>query len=304
MGGDVIASSAALKTRSLGHDLHDLHQLDAPRPHSVRLARGAINPQPSDQRARFARQDAGWLAERIRQTRDAVVSVVYLVSGEVDLQIDRREILLRGDDFLIVDLTSPCCEVKSLGAELLVLSVGRAAFRRAVPMARRGFVHHIAGGAPLARMAGRICLEAVSTVDADREFVAETVLTFIGRMMTEDAAPLSRHAHGLLFSIKQYLLAHLADEDLTPATVAQEFRVSHRYVNKLFSAEGCSVTAWMQRRRLERAADLLGSVGGMRQSITDIAFACGFRDPSSFSRAFRTRFGCPPREFRDRGRRA
>jgi AraC-like DNA-binding protein len=35
-----------------------------------------------------------------------------------------------------------------------------------------------------------------------------------------------------------------------------------------------------------------------RHSIAAVAWLCGFEDPSAFSRGFRRRFGCQPRDVR------
>ncbi|MGV2479859.1 UNVERIFIED_CONTAM: helix-turn-helix domain-containing protein, partial [Salmonella enterica subsp. enterica serovar Weltevreden] len=37
-------------------------------------------------------------------------------------------------------------------------------------------------------------------------------------------------------------------------------------------------------------------------SITEIAYSLGFRDTANFTRAFRSRAGCSPRDYRDRSR--
>ena len=52
------------------------------------------------------------------------------------------------------------------------------------------------------------------------------------------------------------------------------------------------------RLRLERAAVML-LVG--RESILDIALACGFQSHEAFTRSFRERFGMSPRAYRKRG---
>jgi AraC-like DNA-binding protein len=47
--------------------------------------------------------------------------------------------------------------------------------------------------------------------------------------------------------------------------------------------------------RLKRAADLLEETD---ESIQEIAYSCGFREPNYFSRVFRKKYGRSPREFR------
>jgi len=57
---------------------------------------------------------------------------------------------------------------------------------------------------------------------------------------------------------------------------------------------------FIQRLRLERIASLVQSQP--RESITDIAFRCGFQDLSVFSRSFRASFGLSATEFRKTSR--
>ncbi len=49
--------------------------------------------------------------------------------------------------------------------------------------------------------------------------------------------------------------------------------------------------------RLSRSAELLLEPG---ESVTEVAFACGFSSVSYFTETFRKRFGCPPTEYRRR----
>jgi len=54
---------------------------------------------------------------------------------------------------------------------------------------------------------------------------------------------------------------------------------------------------YVRRMRLEAAARWL-KVGGV--PVTDVAFAVGYETHEAFTRAFKARFGLPPREFRER----
>jgi AraC-like DNA-binding protein len=56
-------------------------------------------------------------------------------------------------------------------------------------------------------------------------------------------------------------------------------------------------SAYIQRRRLERAASRLDKEGG-DVTITGIAYDVGFNDLSSFCRAFRRRFDMSPSDYR------
>ena len=46
------------------------------------------------------------------------------------------------------------------------------------------------------------------------------------------------------------------------------------------------------------AARLLADPGRAGRRVTDIAYAVGFKDASHFTRAFKSRYGVSPREYR------
>ncbi len=74
--------------------------------------------------------------------------------------------------------------------------------------------------------------------------------------------------------------------------------ISERYLQKLFETVGDNFTHYVRERRLQRAWADLSNPTEAHRSISEIAYAYGFGDSAHFSRAFRHRFGLPPREFR------
>jgi AraC-like DNA-binding protein len=81
--------------------------------------------------------------------------------------------------------------------------------------------------------------------------------------------------------------------------VARHFKVSERYIRMVFQSAGESLSAYLLRRRLERAAELLQNAFYANRSITDIALECGFNSVSHFGQSFRQRYGRTPRRFRE-----
>ena len=102
----------------------------------------------------------------------------------------------------------------------------------------------------------------------------------------------------LLHRIGQTVERRLDDPDLTPARVAQIEGISERYLQKLFEATGDSFTHYIRERRLHRTSVDLANPAEAHQSVSEIAFRCGFNDAAHFSRAFRERYGLSPRAFR------
>jgi acetamidase/formamidase/AraC-like DNA-binding protein len=90
----------------------------------------------------------------------------------------------------------------------------------------------------------------------------------------------------------------LGDPAISLAAIAQEARVSSRYLQKLFEMVGQSFSAYLRQRRLERCRAELVDPLYEKMSISDICFRWGFNDPAHFSRAFREQYQMSPRAFR------
>jgi AraC family transcriptional regulator, positive regulator of tynA and feaB len=108
--------------------------------------------------------------------------------------------------------------------------------------------------------------------------------------------PVSRHTDKLLRRIRGVIKDRFADPDFGPCDVAAEAGISLRYVQKLFTERGSTCSEFIYSLRLDHAAHLLHrrTSLGTSQPLSDIAYACGFRDYTHFARKFRHRFGHTP----------
>ena len=98
--------------------------------------------------------------------------------------------------------------------------------------------------------------------------------------------------------ICQLIDANLANPSLSLNMVAEKYRVSSRYIQKLFESGGISFVNYVRTRRLERCKCELGNPEYSHLSVSDICFRWGFNDAGHFSRTFRAAFGIAPREYR------
>jgi AraC-like DNA-binding protein len=101
----------------------------------------------------------------------------------------------------------------------------------------------------------------------------------------------------LLESAKGYIRQYLADPDLSVERLATVQNVSVRKLHELFAVIGETPGAYVRRRRMERATALLAARHETRQSVGSIAIACGFRDTSTFVRAFARVYQCTPTQW-------
>jgi AraC-like DNA-binding protein len=101
---------------------------------------------------------------------------------------------------------------------------------------------------------------------------------------------------GRLRGALRYIDRNLSNPDLSPTHVAEHLGVSVRYIHKLFSPTAETFGSYVTGQRLERVKwDLLASC--KRPPIAAMAYRWGFGDLSTFNRAFKSRYACPPSQF-------
>ena len=84
------------------------------------------------------------------------------------------------------------------------------------------------------------------------------------------------------------------------AEIARAARVSHRQLNRLFEGHvGKTPSIYYRDIRLDRARGLVTQTD---MALAQVALASGFASPVHFSRAYKDRFGLPPRQDRVEGR--
>ncbi len=89
-----------------------------------------------------------------------------------------------------------------------------------------------------------------------------------------------------------YARARLDDDTLTPERLAAAGGVSVRTLNRLFGTHGTTPMRWVWTQRLEASRAALAQ--GQSTSVTEAAFAHGFRELAHFSRSFKKTFGVTP----------
>jgi AraC-like DNA-binding protein len=96
----------------------------------------------------------------------------------------------------------------------------------------------------------------------------------------------------------EYLRAHLADHDLTPAKVAAAHNISVRHLYTILGRSGITLSDWVRTQRLEACRRDLAHPHARTRTIASIARQWGFPDATHFSRVFREAYGVTPREWR------
>jgi AraC-like DNA-binding protein len=122
------------------------------------------------------------------------------------------------------------------------------------------------------------------------------VYDLLGALFAPPAPLGSRHNDKLFMRACRIIKNRFADPDISPREVAAEAGISLRYLQKLFTVRGSTCSNYIGSARLDHASHLIErrAVTKTGQPLSDIAYACGFRDYTHFARGFRKRFGTAP----------
>lgn len=127
---------------------------------------------------------------------------------------------------------------------------------------------------------------------------AELVATMLIATGTRSGAPTS-HRMAMGLQIRNAIETRLRDPDLGRRALAEQFRISTRYLDDLFADEGLGVAEYVMKRRLEWARGALSDPSRDRYQIGEIARMSGFVSQAHFSRVFSAAYGCAPRAYRN-----
>lgn len=95
-----------------------------------------------------------------------------------------------------------------------------------------------------------------------------------------------------MIDVIDYLNEHLTD-DLSIDFLAETFYLSRYHLMHAFKEEtGYTIGNYLSTKRLLLARDRIRQ----GKPITNVCYECGFRNYSTFSRAYKKNFGCSPRE--------
>ncbi len=233
--------------------------------------------------------------------------VVILLSGNYHLQQNGKEVFLQPGDISLYDATLAHQISCSEKFSKLIISIPRPILRDRISGVEYCTVLRIPGNSGIGAVASSFIRSALSqtgqlTID---EFSALSessldLLTLALATVRPEKFNLSTSRTLTLNRIKVYIEVHLSDSALNPAIVATAIGLSSRYINALFKDEETSLMRYIWQRRLENSRKNLLDSMLIGHRVSDIAFRWGFNDLSHFSRVFKQRYGCSPKDYRQK----
>jgi AraC-like DNA-binding protein len=220
-------------------------------------------------------------------------------SGTVDTDCGARRGHLKPGDVAIFDYARP---FRSTATDYVNLIVHLA--RESVPTALLTLEPHgliFPRGSGAARLIGAAIQEFYE--QADHLTVREAEAAIEGIVALTTACARARLAGDEADRVKSrrkaaldYIDAHIGKAQLRPDEIADAANVSRASLYRLLAAEG-GIRAVLLTRRLDEALRLMLADEKDEHSLKEVVKFCGFGGTSQFSRAFRARFGMPPRQY-------
>lgn len=227
-------------------------------------------------------------------------SAFFLVAGQCALTQNEHTVQIGAGDVGLMDGARLSKRSFESGSQWLSVYLPRQAL-----ISHLGFEPQTCLSAPGGTVAARVLRQLVLDGVGGEEFTATppcphmrlALYDLLGALFApSDPGSVSRHADRLFARIRRVINERYADPEFGPVQVAAETGISLRYVQKLLTARGCTCSELIYSIRLDHAARLLArrTSHTTGQPLSEIAYACGFRDYTHFARRFRDRFGHAP----------
>lgn len=220
---------------------------------------------------------------------------------------DGREAVVSAGQFVIYDTTRPYELRFNHSFSQTIFQMPRKLLQQRIGSFDALTATTFSGDRPLERLTYDFLLNLSTTIEhvdpaaATRllDQALDLVAMALADRLGERAPHQSIHRSALLYRLKNYILTHLSDPELSMTRAAAAVGISLRYASDLMAAEQLSFRSYVQMQRLERCKRDLSDPSQAARHVGDIAFAWGFNDLAHFSRIFKQRFGVSPREWRE-----
>lgn len=216
---------------------------------------------------------------------------------------------LRTGDAVLVDGVDPWAvgTADSFG-HFVVVNVPRTLLRRDLRVEPAMLGQVIPAENPVLRALMRVVAEVArgaSTLPSDSLFelghsVNELLVSTLRVEEHGHRSPAdSRSPRNVLFlQMREFVLDHLSDPDLSITMLADAFRVSRRTVEMAFQQADLSPARFIRETRLAAARRMLADPRQRHRSIAAIGRSVGIEHPATFARVFRSHYDLTPREYR------
>jgi AraC-like DNA-binding protein len=225
--------------------------------------------------------------------------ILLQTEGSVDTDYAGQRARREAGDVEIVDCARPLRSVATDYGNLMIVLARENVPAALLALEPHGLIFPRRGGA--ARLIGAAMQEFYAQADQLTVSEAEAAIEGIVALTTacaraKLAGDEADHVKSRRKAALDYIDAHLGNPQLGPDEIADAAHLSRASLYRRLAAEG-GIRAVLLKRRLDEAVRLMLADEKDEHSLKEIVKCCGFSGTSQFSRAFRARFGVPPRQY-------
>lgn len=236
-----------------------------------------------------------------RMASDDIAIVAY-TKGDCRVTVGGVPQHIKAGEILILDLARPTeIETSDMQNSSLLISRQRLQAWSDVLMDIHGtIIRHGTMQRLFSGFIQSLVTEAPNMHESESAQVAEMTLQFVGSILQQLRPRQIEAGSGAvqLSRMRAFIEGQLANRELGPQTLMQEFGVSRPTLYRQFEPLG-GVIRYITERRLQTAFRIVTDPANAPPRISQLAYDFGFSSASAFGRAFREMFGLTPSEARN-----
>jgi AraC-like DNA-binding protein len=243
----------------------------------------------------------------IERSDPGLLKIVFPLHGSIFFRQQGLELVLQPGQWAVYDTSQPYEVAVREHVELLVVFVPRTDLTLKRTEIDRSLLTSFTVGSGISQVLFRSLTTTMQEMEAVDASAAESLGAYLTDLIGLALLEKSPSARAVVSAretlhqrIERHINRHIADPELSIDNIAAAFGCTKRYLHKVFSAQGQTLNSYIWSLRLDRCAADLGRPENVRKPLTEVAFRWGFNHSAHFSRAFKERFGMPPRQWRAR----
>lgn len=230
----------------------------------------------------------------------------YLISlqrhGQSQISQADAAFVLEAGEIAILDGQRPFRVGFPTPVQRVLAVIPRESLDTRAPWLRKAPVQKVMANTIYADLARQHLLQLARPVEglglSEASLLTENLCNLLALATAQGPEGQGRHPDVQLQEILTFCRRHLSDPELSPGMIAAHCRISIRTVHLRFERIGQTFGQWVIENRLKACQRDLSDAYQANRGISEIAYRWGFSDLSHFNKAFRSKFGMTPREWR------
>lgn len=228
--------------------------------------------------------------------------LVCMRTGEMTLEQDSQRVTMRAGDLLLVSHARDFVFTTTESTACYLVACTDDWLRTWLPDPEACVMQPVEGSAPwansLCSLFGGVAKALENESRLPDGLIADQVGGCAALIYHGSSINATGYRRSLLHALRRSIRAQHCRSDLAPRHIAEQHRISVRYLHAIFASAGTSFGCELRNARLERARSMLRDVSFKNESVSEIALRCGFNDPAYLARLFRQILGVTPSAYR------